>query len=112
MDANNLRALQGASRTAPAIPRTSAPWRFKAEGRVDDTKIACKVETGRALAVAGPSPPPAAPAPAAGDMLLEALVACAGVTLKADRRTRAGGAAARRRRARRGVISDFVERWG
>ena len=47
--------------------------------------IACKVETGRALAVAGlhPATGEAGAELCSGDMLLEALVACAGVTLKA-----------------------------
>ena len=47
--------------------------------------IACKVETGRALAVAGLHPATGGSGAelCSGDMLLEALVACAGVTLKA-----------------------------
>ena len=51
----------------------------------DDTNIACKVETGRALAVAGLHPATGGSGLElySGDMLLEALVACAGVTLKA-----------------------------
>ena len=49
------------------------------------TSIACKVETGRALAVAGLHPATGGSGLelCSGDMLLEALVACAGVTLKA-----------------------------
>ena len=58
---------------------------LKAKGTLDDTNIACKVETGRALAVAGlhPATGGAGMELCSGDMLLEALVACAGVTLKA-----------------------------
>ncbi len=58
---------------------------LKAQGRVDEAKIACKVETGRALAVAGLHPATGGTGAelCSGDMLLEALVACAGVTLKA-----------------------------
>jgi uncharacterized OsmC-like protein len=58
---------------------------LKANGALDDTNIACKVETGRALAVAGLHPATGGSGMelCSGDMLLEALVACAGVTLKA-----------------------------
>jgi uncharacterized OsmC-like protein len=58
---------------------------LKANGSLDDTNIACKVETGRALAVAGLHPATGGSGMelCSGDMLLEALVACAGVTLKA-----------------------------
>ena len=58
---------------------------LKAKGSLDDTHIACKVETGRALAVAGLHPATGGSGLelCSGDMLLEALVACAGVTLKA-----------------------------
>jgi uncharacterized OsmC-like protein len=58
---------------------------LKARGTLDDTNIACKVETGRALAVAGLHPATGGSGMelCSGDMLLEALVACAGVTLKA-----------------------------
>jgi uncharacterized OsmC-like protein len=58
---------------------------LKAKGALDDTNIACKVETGRALAVAGLHPATGGSGMelCSGDMLLEALVACAGVTLKA-----------------------------
>jgi uncharacterized OsmC-like protein len=52
---------------------------------VDDAHIACKVETGRAIATAGLHPATGGTGMelCSGDMLLEALVACAGVTLKA-----------------------------
>jgi uncharacterized OsmC-like protein len=58
---------------------------LKAKGKLDDASIACKVETGRALAVAGLHPATGGSGLelCSGDMLLEALVACAGVTLKA-----------------------------
>jgi len=58
---------------------------LKAHGTLDESKIACKVETGRALAVAGLHPATGGSGAelCSGDMLLEALVACAGVTLKA-----------------------------
>src|SRR5260370_25660595 len=58
---------------------------LKAKGALDDSNIACEVETGRALAVAGLHPATGGSGLelCSGDMLLEALVACAGVTLKA-----------------------------
>jgi uncharacterized OsmC-like protein len=58
---------------------------LKAQGAIDEQAIACKVETGRALAVAGLHPATGGSGLelCSGDMLLEALVACAGVTLKA-----------------------------
>ncbi|RVC73278.1 OsmC family peroxiredoxin, partial [Mesorhizobium sp. M2A.F.Ca.ET.046.02.1.1] len=58
---------------------------LRARGTLDDQSIACKVETGRALAVAGLHPATGGSGLelCSGDMLLEALVACAGVTLKA-----------------------------
>jgi uncharacterized OsmC-like protein len=58
---------------------------LKARGTLDDTAIACKVETGRAIAAAGLHPATGGSGLelCSGDMLLEALVACAGVTLKA-----------------------------
>jgi len=58
---------------------------LRADGELDEEHIACKVETGRALAVAGLHPATGGSGLelCSGDMLLEALVACAGVTLKA-----------------------------
>jgi uncharacterized OsmC-like protein len=58
---------------------------LKAKGALDGAGIACKVETGRALAVAGLHPATGGSGLelCSGDMLLEALVACAGVTVKA-----------------------------
>src|SRR4029079_16302851 len=57
---------------------------LKAKGSIDSEGIACKVETGRALAMAGlhPATGRSGLALCSGDMLMEALVACAGVTLK------------------------------
>ncbi|MGA7972767.1 MAG: OsmC family protein, partial [Pseudolabrys sp.] len=55
------------------------------KGTLDDANIACKLETGRMLATAGLHPATGGSGMelCSGDMLLEALVACAGVTLKA-----------------------------
>ena len=85
MDANDLRALQGPLKDRYKQDPAAALITLKAEGHVDDTKIAGKVETGRALAVAGLHPATGGTGAelCSGDMLLEALVACAGVTLKA-----------------------------
>jgi uncharacterized OsmC-like protein len=85
MDSAELRAMQ-----APIKERYKADPRaglvtLKARGALDDSAIACKVETGRALALAGLHPASGGSGLelCSGDMLLEALVACAGVTLKA-----------------------------
>ncbi len=58
---------------------------LKAKGTLDDSNIACNVETGHAFAVAGLHPATGGSGLelCSGDMLLEALVACAGVTVKA-----------------------------
>src|SRR5216110_2062791 len=58
---------------------------LRADGRLDEEQIACKVDTGRALVEAGLHPATGGTGALAcsGDMLLEALVACAGVTLSA-----------------------------
>ena len=73
------------SRSATRATRRRPLVTLSARGTLDDTNIACKVETGRALAVAGLHPATGGSGLelCSGDMLLEALVACAGVTLKA-----------------------------
>jgi uncharacterized OsmC-like protein len=85
MDANALRAMQAPLKERYKGDPQSAVITLKAKGSIDDTAIACKVETGRALAVAGLHPATGGSGLelCSGDMLLEALVACAGVTLKA-----------------------------
>ena len=85
MDANELRAMQAPIKDKYKSDAASAMITLKAKGTLDDTSIACKVETGRALAVAGLHPATGGSGLelCSGDMLLEALVACAGVTLKA-----------------------------
>jgi uncharacterized OsmC-like protein len=57
---------------------------LRADGKLDEEQIACKVETGRVLVEAGLHPATGGTGALAcsGDMLLEALVACAGVTLR------------------------------
>ena len=85
MDAAGLRALQAPIKERYKAEPKAAVITLKAKGSLDDTSIACKVETGRALAVAGLHPGTGGSGLelCSGDMLLEALVACAGVTLKA-----------------------------
>src|SRR5258707_8493667 len=85
MDANALRAMQAPIKDRYKGDPGAAMITLKAKGSLDDTNIACKVETGRALAVAGLHPATGGSGLelCSGDMLLEALVACAGVTLKA-----------------------------
>src|ERR1700756_640089 len=84
MDAAGLRALQAQIKDRYKNEPQAALITLKAHGTLDDTNIACKVETGRALAVAGLHPATGGSGLelCSGDMLLEALVACAGVTLK------------------------------
>ena len=85
MDATALRAMQAPLKDRYTSDPKAAHITLKAKGALDDTHIACKVETGRALAVAGLHPATGGSGMelCSGDMLLEALVACAGVTLKA-----------------------------
>src|SRR6187431_1249534 len=85
MDAAELRAMQAPIKDRYKSDPSSAVITLKAKGSIDNEGIACKVETGRALAVAGLHPATGGSGLelCSGDMLLEALVACAGVTLKA-----------------------------
>jgi len=85
MDSAELRAMQAPYKDKYKSDPEAAIITLKAHGSIDESKIACKVETGRALAVAGLHPATGGSGAelCSGDMLLEALVACAGVTLKA-----------------------------
>ena len=85
MDATALRAMQAPLKDRYKSDPKAAYITLRAKGTLDDTNIACKVETGRALAIAGLHPATGGSGMelCSGDMLLEALVACAGVTLKA-----------------------------
>jgi uncharacterized OsmC-like protein len=85
MDANALRAMQAPLKQRYKSEPEAAVVTLKAKGTLDDAKIACKVETGRALSAAGLHPATGGSGLelCSGDMLLEALVACAGVTIKA-----------------------------
>jgi uncharacterized OsmC-like protein len=83
-NAEDLRALQAPLKEHYKQSPDAALITLKAKGRVGEG-ITCKVETGRALAEAGLHPATGGDGLSlcSGDMLLEALVACAGVTLKA-----------------------------
>ena len=85
MDAATLRSIQAPIKERYKGDAQAAQITLRAQGTIDDSRIACKVETGHALAVAGLHPATGGSGLelCSGDMLLEALVACAGVTLKA-----------------------------
>ena len=85
MDAATLRSIQAPIKERYKSDRRAAQITLRAKGTLDESRIACKVDTGRALAVAGLHPATGGSGLelCSGDMLLEALVACAGVTLKA-----------------------------
>lgn len=84
MDAAALRNLQAPFKERYKSDPKAALITLKARGTLDQERIACKVETGRALSLAGLHPAGGGSGLelCSGDMLLEALVACAGVTLK------------------------------
>jgi uncharacterized OsmC-like protein len=85
MDSETLRRMQAPLKDQYRADPEAAVITLRARGELDSAAIACKVETGRALAVAGLHPATGGSGLelCSGDMLLEALVACAGVTLKA-----------------------------
>jgi uncharacterized OsmC-like protein len=85
MDATALRDMQAPLKDKYRADPGSAVVTLEAEGDLSGEGIACKVDTGRALVEAGLHPATGGSGLQAcsGDMLLEALVACAGVTLKA-----------------------------
>src|SRR3954471_19353843 len=84
MNAEQLRAMQAPIKQKYKENPNAAVVTLRAEGRMGEG-IACRVDTGRALVEAGLHPATGGSGMQAcsGDMLLEALVACAGVTLKA-----------------------------
>ena len=85
MNADQLRATQAPLKDRYRAEPQAARITLKASGALDAAAIACKVETGRMIASAGLHPATGGSGAelCSGDMLLEALVACAGVTLKA-----------------------------
>ena len=84
MRSEELRALQEPLKQRYRAEPETAVVTLRAHGALDDG-IACSVETGRALARAGLHPATGGDglSVCSGDILLQALVACAGVTLKA-----------------------------
>jgi len=85
MQPDDLKARQAPLKEAYRDDPGQALVRLSAEGSLDPAGVACKVETGRALVEAGLHPKTGGDGLQAcsGDMLLEALVACAGVTMAA-----------------------------
>ena len=85
MKANELRELQAPLKERYRAAPVAALVTLRAQGQLGEDGLTCKVETGRALVEAGLHPATGGDGLSAcsGDMLLEALVACAGVTLRA-----------------------------
>ncbi len=85
MDRHQLLAAQKPLKDRYRAEPEAAHVTQSAEGELDETQNACSVPTGRALVHAGLHPATGGTGALAcsGDMLLEALVACAGVTLRA-----------------------------
>jgi uncharacterized OsmC-like protein len=84
MDAATLRKIQQPLKEQYSADPEGALITLTARGSLDDSEITCSVETGRALVQAGLHPATGGDGSFAcsGDMLLQALVACAGVTLR------------------------------
>ena len=84
MNADELRSAQAPLKERYRQAPDAALITLRAQGRIGEN-VSCKIETGKALVVAGLHPATGGNGQAAcsGDMLLEALVACAGVTLNA-----------------------------
>ncbi len=85
MNAEELRSLQAPLKARYRDDPAAARVTLRARGSLDPAAITCRVATGRALIEAGLHPATGGNGAAAcsGDMLLEALAACAGVTLRA-----------------------------
>jgi uncharacterized OsmC-like protein len=85
MDATKLRERQAPLKAQYREDPNSAVVTLNADGELDGSGVACRVQTARALAEAGLHPATGGDGTqlCSGDMLLEALVACAGVTLRA-----------------------------
>ena len=84
MNTDDLRALQAPLKDRYRSEPGAALITLKAEGRIGEN-VTCSIQTGKALGEAGLHPATGGPGTFAcsGDMLLEALAACAGVTLAA-----------------------------
>ncbi len=84
MDAETLREIQRPLKDEYRTNPDQAVVTLRAEGSLSSSEVACSVQTGRALVEAGLHPATGGDGSSAcsGDMLLQALVACAGVTLR------------------------------
>ena len=84
MKSEELRALQAPLKEQYREDPKAATVTLRADGELDASAISCSVQTGRALVEAGLHPASGGDGALAcsGDMLLQALVACAGVTLR------------------------------
>jgi uncharacterized OsmC-like protein len=84
MNADDLRSIQAPLKERYRQSPDAALVTLRAQGRLAEG-VSCKIETGKALVTAGLHPATGGSGLGAcsGDMLLEALVACAGVTLNA-----------------------------
>jgi uncharacterized OsmC-like protein len=85
MNAEQLRAIQAPIKARYSREPVAALVTLSARSRLGEEGVTCRVETGKALVEAGLHPATGGDGRSAcsGDMLLEALVACAGVTLRA-----------------------------
>src|SRR6266851_3920520 len=85
MERSALQALQGPLKDQYREKPEAAVYTLRADGRLGDENVSCSVATGRAMVEAGLHPATGGDGMLAcsGDMLLQALVACAGVTLRA-----------------------------
>jgi uncharacterized OsmC-like protein len=85
VDSHSLRSLQHPLKQRYREDAGAALVTLQASGTIDEQAITCSVDTGRALATAGLHPASGGDGLSlcSGDMLLQALVACAGVTLRA-----------------------------
>ena len=85
MNAEDLRALQQPLKDAYRSDPAAAVITLRAHGELGDERVTCSVETAQAQVVAGLHPATGGDGTlvCSGDMLLQALVACAGVTLRA-----------------------------
>jgi len=85
MKGDKLREMQAPLKARYREAPEAALVTLRASGEIGEATLTCKIETGRALVEAGLHPATGGSGldACSGDMLLEALVACAGVTLKA-----------------------------
>lgn len=85
MNVDELRAVQAPLKQQYRDDPGSAEITLRAKASLDSAGVSCRVDTGRAIAEAGLHPATGGDGSqlCSGDMLLEALAACAGVTLRA-----------------------------